>query len=503
MSQLGKNIIYQVLTVVSLILLLLPLSALSSTFYIAKTGNDENSCTQAKSQNTPKLTIQAGINCAITAGDNVLVKSGIYMESITVWKSGISGKPITLKAYPGDAVIWRAPTTDTDSLTGAISIMDSSYFRIEGFTFDGTRARATIRILNTSGNKTINPIRGIEIIHNIFTDNGNSTNVGKNLSRVLYLQHIGNDNTYTGNPTNTVSDNIFSANYGSDIYLLGTTDTLIRNNQSIYLKSSQDRWNNDYFVARSIFIGADGNNVANRNIIESNRISHISRDTYVTTMHEGTGIRFDVEAGLNTIFYNIIHSINKGQSEIGGRTRALGIYLENSSGGNEIRENTVYDIAESCYRDGSKETPVNTGNKWISNIGYNCGQCGMSLSHAQSTVVKNNIFMNSGQAQIFVSDKSVRAGGHIFRNNDYFKTGTSTIGVWNSTQTVCANASHTLLSWGKVSGDTNSLSVDPKFVNAPPNFRLQSGSPVATAGERGVAMGAHDVSMVLSPSANP
>ena len=79
----------------------------------------------------------------------------------------------------------------------------------------------------------------------------------------------------------------------------------------------------------------------------------------------------------------------------------------------------------------------------------------MSLSHAQSTVVKNNIFMNSGQAQIFVSDKSVRAGGHIFRNNDYFKTDTSTIGVWNSTQTVCANASHTLLSWGKVSGDTN------------------------------------------------
>ena len=153
----------------------------------------------------------------------------------------MSGKPITLKAYPGDVVIWRAPTTDTDSLTGAISIMDGSYFRIEGFTFDGTRARATIRILNTSGNKTINPIRGIEIIHNIFTDNGNSTNVGKNLSRVLYLQHIGNDNIYTGNPTNTVSDNIFSANYGSDIYLLGTTDTLIRNNQSIYLKSSQDR----------------------------------------------------------------------------------------------------------------------------------------------------------------------------------------------------------------------------------------------------------------------
>jgi hypothetical protein len=503
MSQLGKNFLYQVLTATSLILLLLPLSALSSTFYVTKTGNDENSCTKAKSQNTAKLTIQAGINCAIAAGDSVLVKSGTYLESVTLWKSGVSGKPITLKAYPGDAVIWRAPTTDTDSLIGAISIMDSSYIRIEGFTFDGTRARATVRILNTSGNKTINPIRGVEIIRNTFTDNGSNTNVSKNLSRVLYLQHIGNDHTYTGSPTNTVSDNIFSANYGSDIYLLGTTDTLVRNNTSIYLKSSQDRWNNNWFIARSIFVGADANNIASRNIIESNSISYITRDSYVTTMHEGAGIRFDVDAGSNTIFYNIIHSINKGQPEIGGKTRAFGIYLENRSGSNEIRGNTVYDIAECCYRDGSKETPINTSNKWISNIGYNCGQCGMSLSHAQSAVVKNNIFMNGGQAQIFVSDSSVRAGGHIFRNNDYFKMGTSTIGVWNSTQTVCANASHTLLSWGKVSGDTNSLSVDPKFVNAPSNFRLQSGSPVATAGESGVAMGAHEVSMVLSPPTNP
>jgi hypothetical protein len=111
--------------------------------------------------------------------------------------------------------------------------------------------------------------------------------------------------------------------------------------------------------------------------------------------------------------------------------------------------------------------------------------------------------MNNGQAQIFVSDSSVRAGGHTFRNNDYFKTGTSNIGVWNSTQTVCANASHTLLSWSNVSSDTNSLSVDPKFVSAPPDFHLQPGSPVATAGEKGVGMGAYAVSKVLSPPANP
>jgi hypothetical protein len=503
MPQSGKDIINQVLITVSFILFFLPVSALTATYYIAKTGDDANSCTQARSQDTPKLTIQAGINCAINAGDSVLVKSGTYLESVTVWKSGASGKPITLKAYPGNAVIWRAPTTDTDSLTGAISIMDSSYIRIEGFRFDGTRARATIRVLNTSGNKTIKPIRGIEIAGNTFTDNGSNTNVGKNLSCVLYLQHLGHDDTFTGSPTNIVSGNIFSANYGSDIYLLGTTDTLIQQNTSMYLKSSQDRWNNNWFVTRSIFIGADIGNAAKRNVIERNTISNIVKDAYVTTMHEGSGIRFDIEASFNIVRQNIIYSINMGQIGIGGATRAHGIYTENNSGHNQIMGNIVYDIAESCYRDGSKLTPINIGNRWINNVGYNCGQCGISLSHAQSAVVKNNIFMNNGQAQIFVSNSSVRAGGHTFRNNDYFNPGTAHIGVWNSTQTVCANASHTLLSWANVSGDTNSLSVDPKFASAPPDFHLQPGSPVTTAGERGVAMGAYEESKALPPSAKP
>jgi hypothetical protein len=503
MPQLGKNIINQVLIAVSFTLFFPSVSALTATYYIAKTGNDANSCMQAQSQNTPKLTVQAGINCAINAGDTVLVKSGTYLESATVWKSGASGKPITLKAYPGDTVIWRAPTTDTDSLTGAMSIMDSSYIRIEGFTFDGTRARATIRILNTSGNKRIKPIHGIEIINNTFTDNGSSTNIRKNQSCVLYLQHVGHDSEFTNSPTNTISGNIFRANYGSDIYLLGSTDTHIHHNTSIYLKGSQDRWNENWFLARSIFVGADGHNAAKRNIIESNTIANITKDSYTTTMHEGAGIRFDIQAGLNIVRNNIIHSINVGQPGIGGVTRAHGIYVENDSGGNEIKENIVYDIAENCYRDGSKKTPVNRGNKWISNIGYRCGQCGISLSHAQSTLVKNNIFMNNGQAQIFVSDSSVRAGGHIFRHNDYFNPSTAHIGVWNSTQTVCANAGHTLLSWANVSGDTNSLSVDPKFVSAPPDFHLQPGSPVATAGERGVTMGAYELSKTLSPPPKP
>jgi CubicO group peptidase (beta-lactamase class C family) len=42
-----------------------------------------------------------------------------------------------------------------------------------------------------------------------------------------------------------------------------------------------------------------------------------------------------------------------------------------------------------------------------------------------------------------------------------------------------------------LSKDTNSLSVDPKFMSPPSNFHLQSGSPVKDKGEGGVDMGAY------------
>ena len=64
-----------------LFLTLFPILAHGATYYTAKTGSDSNSCSNAQSQSTPKLTINAGINC-LNAGDTLIVKSGTYNESI-------------------------------------------------------------------------------------------------------------------------------------------------------------------------------------------------------------------------------------------------------------------------------------------------------------------------------------------------------------------------------------------------------------------------------------
>ena len=76
-------------------------SSTGNVYYVAKTGSDSNSCAQAQSQSTPKLTIQAGIGC-LSAGDTLFVRAGTYAELINTTKftipSGTAGKPITIQS---------------------------------------------------------------------------------------------------------------------------------------------------------------------------------------------------------------------------------------------------------------------------------------------------------------------------------------------------------------------------------------------------------------------
>ena len=60
--------------VISLVICLLPVSALATTYYVAKTGRDAYSCAQAQLQSPPEQTIQAAVNCVRTPEDRSLAK---------------------------------------------------------------------------------------------------------------------------------------------------------------------------------------------------------------------------------------------------------------------------------------------------------------------------------------------------------------------------------------------------------------------------------------------
>src|SRR5262245_56310606 len=83
-----------------------PSSSTGRVYYVAKTGNDSNSCAQAQSQSMPKLTINGGLSC-LSGGDTLLIRGGTYAESIDGFHgsnlpSGSPGALTTLAAYPRD-----------------------------------------------------------------------------------------------------------------------------------------------------------------------------------------------------------------------------------------------------------------------------------------------------------------------------------------------------------------------------------------------------------------
>jgi parallel beta-helix repeat protein len=61
---------------------ILHVNSYAATYFVAKTGSNNNSCIQAQSETTPKLTIGSGISC-LAAGDTLMIGPGSYSESIS------------------------------------------------------------------------------------------------------------------------------------------------------------------------------------------------------------------------------------------------------------------------------------------------------------------------------------------------------------------------------------------------------------------------------------
>jgi hypothetical protein len=84
--------------------------AYASTYYVARNGNDANSCAQAQSISTPKLTLNNAVPCLV-AGDTLFVRQGTYPESLISVPSGTSWtNEVRIAAYPGDTAWVKPPS---------------------------------------------------------------------------------------------------------------------------------------------------------------------------------------------------------------------------------------------------------------------------------------------------------------------------------------------------------------------------------------------------------
>ena len=77
----------------------------AATYYVATTGLDSRTTTQAQNPATPWQTIQKAATTAV-AGDTVNVAAGTYQERVTFPNSGAAGQPITfIGAGPTSTIV--------------------------------------------------------------------------------------------------------------------------------------------------------------------------------------------------------------------------------------------------------------------------------------------------------------------------------------------------------------------------------------------------------------
>ena len=131
---------------VLLLLCLRGLEAQAATFYAKTTGSDSNSCTQAKSDSTPKRTINAGIAC-LSGGDTLIVGNGKYDEVISDngYPRGYSGTPppagragayTTIKAQNVHGATIRANGDGEFRYLTLFDQASSHHIQLEGFVLD-------------------------------------------------------------------------------------------------------------------------------------------------------------------------------------------------------------------------------------------------------------------------------------------------------------------------------------------------------------------------------
>jgi hypothetical protein len=232
-------------------------SAFAMTYYIAINGNDGNPGTLEK----PFSTFAKGIN-ALTAGDTLYVRGGIYNQPVYASKSGTASTPITISGYPGETAIidgqYKLPAADWGdlfSVTGNyvvvqnLTVKNSNWL---GLALRGEYSRA-IKVRSEGNMETGILIAGnysivdsCEAYYNAKSNefghqvrSGNTWASGLSAARHPFYASIRKCKVWNnwGEGLSTfeaensiIEDNVVWDNWGPNVYLSDTRYTILRRN---------------------------------------------------------------------------------------------------------------------------------------------------------------------------------------------------------------------------------------------------------------------------------
>ncbi len=329
-------------------------SPTGNTYYVAKSGNDNNPGTETQ----PWLTIQKAAN-TLKSGDTVYIKTGTYKERIYTINSGLPGNYITFAAYPGDAVTidGNGIPIDSQGYGGGIIIDGKQYIRVSGFKVS---------------NFLIDDSYGVHISrsHHIVIQNNSISNTG---SSGIFVYKCAFTNQYIeGNEDIIIEGNdITEANINGNhegISIIGTTNFVVRNNKvhHVHKEGIDTKVNSAY-------------GKVNKNIV------------YNTTWH-GPGIYIDghdIE-----VYQNIVHDFVHGfgvSSEEGTLAENIRIY-------NNIAYNNNNGYVVSDWLSNGPRRNISI----INNVAYANKGNGVYIqsSNIQNIAVRNNILSKNTERQI-------------------------------------------------------------------------------------------------------
>jgi parallel beta-helix repeat protein len=147
----------------------------AATYYVSKSGSNNNSCAQAQSVSTPKLTIVAGVACLSGGGDTLLVRAGTYSDEIggvaTTLASGTSwSNKVRIAAYPDGCApgktcetVWVTPTaiggSSPDTASPIYLYNGEHYIEFDGINADCRNVPACVAFVVSSGRPDVHHIR--------------------------------------------------------------------------------------------------------------------------------------------------------------------------------------------------------------------------------------------------------------------------------------------------------------------------------------------------------
>ncbi len=435
------------------------IAASKQSFFVAEDGDDENDGSiEEPFQSLEKASEQA------TPGTTVYIRGGTYYESIKVKHSGTKANHIVFQAYDGEEVIISGEKIeDTEEETALVSIIDKSNITIKGLTFTNLStdlADQTVMGIYVTGNSshiTIedNTVRNIETYH----DDGNGHGIA------VYA-------------TEAMKEIIIKGNLVENLKL-GASEALVLNGNIDGFNISHNTVRNNDNIGIDM-IGYEGtskeNDFVRNGTVESNIVYNNSSYGNPAYGEEYSAGGIYIDGGRNiTVDQNTVHHNDLGIEATSEHHKKYAINIDLTN--NTVYENNYAGISIGGYdtdRGGTKNSTISNNILYKNDSkGLDGGQ--LMLQHdTSSNKIDKNILTTSDKGLFIVNYFTANSNNTLSRNVYHQEEDKESSWIWKDEEYTTLSAFQTA-----TDSDSNSLYVDPKFVDAENgDFTLKTDSPL-------------------------